>query len=847
MKDYVEVSKTIGSPNSPTEKGWAVVTPEMWEFRNNIADKVQVDIPDYFSDKEAYVDASRIKILADLYREDPNMPPALFVAKATAKYLDTQVIKIRPYAMLLGMCCGDEHGILFDPLSEAWQNIEKAWEYVPERIFVWEDGKKVLFNDRSSLEELRNGVAKKYAMSLRVGPRMTEFERHMYFCPEAPCRYMEICGTGAGRSNPDRAWVLDNGFRKLIDLKKESKTRFEKEFETATGKDAETLKEKIVNCEASVIAAEAVVRWIKRLAAEAKNSASQMPTEKAKKIALQAAANCEWVAENKPRTFWEAAQLEWLERLVTCHIESSSHNQTIRPDLLLWPWYKKDVLEDKTLDRVTAAEIICCDAAKMHEVSGFSGRFGSLAKAGMGSRDYSVYTLGGQDRLGHDAHNALTDLYLDVWDGYRLHYPDIKYRWFPGTKKDKFKRVCEVIRSGLGNPSIRNDVKAIETMMDHCPGELTIEQARDYAIVGCNTPGPQGDSKGTAKREVAQVGIEKTIEFALFNGRDPEPGFEWFHSIDTGDPVSFKDFDEFYQAWLKQWEWLVTTEVRLRNMCFEEFEKMCRKPFGSLLYQSCLESGLDMFNDPTPAKFSFQGMVGWVDIIDSLVAVKYWIYDKKKYSMEQLITALKADWENFDAMRKDFKEAPKYGNNDDYADDIMVSAVNDVYKIHKTKTRDRKGYPVFPNILPISLIWQYAPYMNAAPNGRKRGETLCDGGLNPHSDFDKSGSWSRLLSSLKVDQAKFRAWIYNERLDPTTLAGEAGLQKFSDFCWTAMEQGQTQMQFNFVNNEVLHDAQKHPEKYPYLTVRISGYNAFFVEIPKAVQNTVIRRVEHHEL
>jgi len=194
-------------------------------------------------------------------------------------------------------------------------------------------------------------------------------------------------------------------------------------------------------------------------------------------------------------------------------------------------------------------------------------------------------------------------------------------------------------------------------------------------------------------------------------------------------------------------------------------------------------------------------------------------------------------------MRRDFRNAPKFGNDDDYADEIMARATDDVFIVHKTKTLDRRGYPVYPNQLPVSRMFQSAPMVGALPNGRKRGDQLCDGGINPHADFDKAGLWGRMRSALKVDQGKARAYIYNQRVDYSSVAGEVGLAKFADYCWDSLAQGQTQMQFNFVSTEVLRDAQKSPEKYPYLTVRVSGYNAFFTGLPVFMQNAVASRVE----
>ena len=278
-------------------------------------------------------------------------------------------------------------------------------------------------------------------------------------------------------------------------------------------------------------------------------------------------------------------------------------------------------------------------------------------------------------------------------------------------------------------------------------------------------------------------------------------------------------------------------------MVVEILQKTNKAPFLSLLYKCCMDSGFDALSDPAISRLSFQSVCGWVDTIDSLVALKYWVYDKKKYTMAQVIKALDADWEGFEKVRDDFRKAPKFGNDDDYADEMMMKATEDVYAMCREKLHDSDGRPVYPNPLPITRMYAAAQSVGALPNGRKRGDPLCDGGINPHAEFDQGGAWSRLRSALKVDQGKARAYIYNQKLDYDSVAGDAGLKKFADYCWTAMEQGQTQMQFNFASTRILRDAQENPKKHPYLAVRVSGYNAYFTLLPRFVQDAVIDRVE----
>jgi benzylsuccinate synthase len=226
-----------------------------------------------------------------------------------------------------------------------------------------------------------------------------------------------------------------------------------------------------------------------------------------------------------------------------------------------------------------------------------------------------------------------------------------------------------------------------------------------------------------------------------------------------------------------------------------------------------------------------------------MAAVKYMIYDKKKYTMAELLKALRAEWEGYEDMRAEFKQAPKWGNNDDMVDALYNKMVQDLHVI-TTDARDLNNDPIRPSGLVITWMYHLAGYTGAMPNGRKRGEPLADGSLNPHAEFDKSGPWGRLLSAMKLDQKKFRAWIYNQKFDYASVAGEAGLDKLVEYTMAGMEGSMDQVQYNLQSKEALHDAQKNPEKYPFLAVRISGYSAYFTQLPEYIQDAVIDRVDH---
>lgn len=838
--DPVKANVTLGASGMPTAEGWSYVTPEAWKFRWSVADKIQVLEPDYYRDKDWYIDCTKADMLAALLEKNPDTLPADLAADALIEYLDAQDINIRPYEMLAGMSCNDQHGITFDVMGQPWPALLRARELAGnDKVCVWEGDKRVAL-DGAKFDRLEK-LAGSCNAAVLVKPEMTDKEFESYYCAAQPGRYFEPVGSLGQRANPDHDWYLPLGLGKVTELKRQRLEWFEQELKNATGEKAVELKDKVVNTKASIRTLEAVSRWAKRLAEAARNAIPDAPDARAKEIYEQTAANCDWVSENAPRTFWEAMQLHWLCFVIEYAIECSCATLTFLPDRIFWKWYEKDVIEDKTLSRIEAGEILSSYAAKFSEFGTLS-RFGGLEKAGQGTRDFSTVTIGGVLADGTDAVNDLTMLYLDIWDGYRYHFPDIKFRWSTRTQNAPFRRLIEVMRSGMGSPSIRNDEVVINSMMDHYPGLITLEEARGWGIVGCNNPGPTTNSKGACRRESQYVQITKAIEFALFNGQDPEEDFSWFSSVESGDPTTFETFEEFYQAWYQQWNWIVETEIRLRNKVHRKMSERSRRPFTSSLYHGCLESGDDILQLDVP-RFSFQTIVGWIDSIDSLAAVKHCIYDAKICTMAELQEAIKADWVGYDELRAEFKNAPKFGNDNELADDIMCRATDDVYKTGR-KLEDVDGNPAFLNAVPVSMMFMAAPFIGALPNGRKRGEALCDGALNPHAESDMAGPWARMASAMKVDQTKFRGHIINTRFDYCTVEGESGLDKLVDLSMAALKGGMSQLQYNFASQETLKDAQVKPEKYPYLSVRVSGYTAFFVGLPEFMQEAIMSRVDH---
>jgi len=331
------------------------------------------------------------------------------------------------------------------------------------------------------------------------------------------------------------------------------------------------------------------------------------------------------------------------------------------------------------------------------------------------------------------------------------------------------------------------------------------------------------------------------IEYTLHNGYDLVENMQM--GKQTGDPREFKDFEEFFSAWVDQMQYLLN--ITTRTTVYGRFQdaECYAKPFISAMYERAVETGTEA-TEPTNGERGNSWITGlnWTENVDSLAAIKWFIYDHKKYTMDELLTALKANWEGYEEMRLDFiNNAPKWGNDDDYVDNIMVRCLRAVAD-HSHNMLDATGNPYA--LLPenASANIHYGNINHALPNGRRLGDALYDGGISPGAGLDKKGPTAILKSSAKIDHYRdAHGMLLNQRLSPTQLAGEKGYQLWKAYMKTWADLEQDHVQFNMVDDSTLRAAQKNPEEYQEVIVRVAGYSAHFVDVSRKTQDNIIQR------
>lgn len=778
--------------------------------------------------KGIYLTIERSRYFTESWKETEGKPLSIRKAKALANYFKKCSIFIRPEELIVGYFAEDPSGLMVNLETFATKGIENYIEggYIKkEEESEWRE-----YLEYWKGRNLENAVL----------PQLTDEEKML---AQAQNTYIEVLpGEYTSRTQPDHDLYLNYGLRGIIEILKGKLMRLKEERDKSVGgPELIEIQKKIVDVNAMMIAARSTIDWANRYSQLALEMANKEKDPRRKEELKQISMNCAWVPENPPRTFWESLQSHWLLFIAYHCIEHPCHGTSLRLDQIFWPWYEKDFAIGKTLPREKALELMEEFLLHVDEM----GRPLPLhrRKALQGANYLATYTIGGvKPEDGRDACNELTLLILDSLDELRLNHPDFKFRWHPNVDQRVYRRVLEVVRSGLGQPSVKNDPVVIDGLMDHYG--FTLEEARSWAVVGCISPAPT-IHWGRAKRDAWGTAPLKFLELTLNNGVEataPKNLIGKQVSIQTGDPRNFSTFDELFEAFRKQFAYCMKISARVKTISEHYNDELCKRPLASCLFKRSLESCRDIMDTPEKS-MPWANDPSIVDTVDSLIALKKLVFDDKKYSMDEVLKALKANWEGYEVMRQEFINVPKFGNNDDYADEVAIRTYTMVAE-EMNNVKDSNGVSPMPSGLIVTRMWLLADKIGAMPNGRKFGDPLADGGISPHSGYDRNGPMAAILSASKIDGRKQKANIFNQKLSPSSLEGEAGLKKFQDYTTTAMNLGLDMIQFNIVDAATLRDAQEHPEKHPNLIVRVSGYNANFVELDEFVQDAVIKRTQH---
>ncbi|GET25588.1 trans-4-hydroxy-L-proline dehydratase [Prolixibacter sp. NT017] len=562
---------------------------------------------------------------------------------------------------------------------------------------------------------------------------------------------------------------------------------------------------------------------------------SKAETNAVRKAELKELAGiCRNVPANAPQTFHEALQYYWFVHLgVVTELNPWDSFNPGRLDQHLYPFYQKDLAEGRlTKDR--AIEILESFWVKFNNHPA-PPKVGVTAQESNTYTDFALINLGGVKADGSDAVNELSYILLDVIEEMRILQPSSMVQLSKKNPESFINRAVKIVKTGFGQPSIFNTDAIIQELTRQ--GKDLID-ARNGGASGCVETGAFGTESYIL---TGYFNLPKILEITLHNGFDPRTQKQI--GLQTGEPREFRSMDDLMQAFGKQVNHFVDIKVKGSNIIEKIFATHIPTPFLSLIIDDCVSSGTDYINGGARYNTNYIQGVGMGTITDSLTAIKKYVFEEKTCSMEYFLSAL----ENNFGGTEDFHyqlvyKTPKYGNDDDEAD-AQLRQVFEIYYGAVNGRKSPRGADYRINLLPTTCHVYFGSVMQASADGRMAGTPVSEG-ISPVQGADQKGPTSVIKSAAKIDHLRTGGTLLNQKFAPSFFEDEAAIQKVSSLVRSYFRMDGHHIQFNVVNADTLRDAQKHPENYRDLIVRVAGYSDYFNDLGEDLQNEIIRRTEH---
>ncbi|MEM1983587.1 MAG: glycyl radical protein [Sulfolobales archaeon] len=610
--------------------------------------------------------------------------------------------------------------------------------------------------------------------------------------------------------------------------------------------------DKVIFYRSLIIASDAIIHFAKRHASLARELAVKETNIRRRRELEMIAEVCENVPANPARNFWEALQSVWFI-LLTAQIEQNGLAVALgRFDQYMYPYYKNDI-EKGVLDEETALELIESFYVKTNVINKVYDNEGAVINAGPALGQ--VITLAGVTRNGDDAVNELTYLCLRADAEVSLMQPDFAIRLHPKISEEFLIFLTKHIAKNPSKVKLFNDAAVIPALINV---GVTLEDARDYALLGCSEAVIPG--KTCSGGNFGQINLAKCLELALNNGRvmwyydgrnfyiNPD-GKDLNIGLPTGNPEGFRTYDDLWNAFRAQLSHTIKLLVTTVNIIDKVQAELTPHLIFSLVTDGCVESGLDFTKGGAIYNFTAPIAIGPITVSDSLTTIKYLVFDKKVITMKELIKHLLNNFEGSEGELLRLRlmhEAPKFGNDDIYADSVAAEVVK-AYVDEISKYENPRGGRFIASVYSLTGNVSYGWRTGPTPDGRKGGEPLNDN-ISPTVGRDLRGPTAVIKSLSRIDsQLLPQGYIFNLKFSPATLNDEAKIRRFVSFIRSLLDYGIFHIQFNVISADTLRDAQKYPERYRSLLVRVAGYCAYFVELSREVQEHIIARTEHESV
>jgi pyruvate formate-lyase/glycerol dehydratase family glycyl radical enzyme len=626
--------------------------------------------------------------------------------------------------------------------------------------------------------------------------------------------------------------VLDNKIyqRGMLDFIREIDLSLERldYLEDSTAYDREQ------ELKAMRICAAALIHFASRYAELAREKANKETDNKRKQELLMISEVCILVPAHAPRNFWEALQAYWFVHLgVTIELNTWDAFNPGRLDQHLLPFFQKG-LNDGSLTRESAEELLQCLWIKFNNQPA-PPKVGVTAQESGTYTDFALINTGGLLSDGSDAVNEVTYLLLDVIEEMRLLQPSSCLQ-LSKKNPDKFlKRAGRIIRTGFGQPSIFNTDVIIQELVRQ--GKSLVD-ARNGGASGCVEVGAFGKESYILS---GYLNLVKVFEITLNNGIDPRTGEQV--GLKTGEANQFLSFLDLFDAFRKQLDYIVDIKVRGNNVIERLYARYMPAPFLSLLIDDCILRGKDYHDGGARYNTTYIQGVGIGTLTDAMAAIKYHVFDRQDMSVQALITAIGNNFKGEEPLRmKLLNQTPKYGNDDEYADWVMTE-IFEAYFNSVEGRQNTKGGSYHINLLPTTVHVYFGSVIGATADGRQAGKPLSEG-ISPVQGADRNGPTAVIKSAAKMDHVRTGGTLLNQKLSPDLLKTESDLDRFVGLVRTYFNLDGHHIQFNVVDVATLRAAQKDPEQYRSLIVRVAGYSDYFCDLGLFLQEEIIARTEH---
>jgi len=759
---------------------------------------------------EIRLDLQRSRLMTESFKETEGQAMVIRRAKALANLLDKMGIFIRDHERIVGYQTSDPNGI-YHPIDQNWRSVQ--------RLVNSEAGKTLL--DKAGRKELDELCAYWKGKSMS--------DRHQEVLPEDLKKYWTYEGTFlwtqlSELGIPDYDALFTTGLRGRIEAAQERL----REIDRTVPVDYVTQKEFL---EAVVIVLEAVIRLARHYAELAQAMAKEEKNEARKAELEEIARICAWVPEHPPRTFLEAVQFFFFIHLIR-YVEYSTLGIGIRIDQLFGPYYERDVQEGR-LTKEEALDVLQLLWIKLNELGLVYSPTVSSVYGGVAS--LQAVTIGGTDQDGKDVTNELTYLVLEAARQLQLIEPSIVLRLHNGTPDELYAKAVDVIKTGIGYPSLFND-EALIPLFERWG--VPADDAKNYAVTGCvyiEIPG-----KNMMRRSVGYFVLPKCLWWALHQGVNPATGKQ--HGARTPDPATFRSWEDLLDAYVEQVRFFTTKMEQLERINLELCERYCPRPFYSAIVEGCIETGQEARKWVYPSMVHhFNQVIGGNNVADAIAAVRKVVFDDQLVTLPELIEIMDKNWEGRSDIRQVCLNAPKFGNDDEYADSI-AEAVHRLGEEAMESVTDRYGFGNRGDGSAVSATYGLAIDTPATPDGRMDGEPFADSTLAPAPGRDKKGPTAVLNSCAKIKAIDTYNHLLNQKFLPKFLEGDLK-PAFISYLKTWKELQVPHIQFNIVDKDTLVSAQEYPEKYADLIVRVAGFSAYFVDLSRGLQDHIIARTE----